>query len=104
MSKKIQSVEPAAHLAVFQEKTIRRAWHNEEWWFVVTDVVAILSSSVNPNDYIKKMRLRDKELAQGWGQIVTPLRIETEGGIQRLNCANTEGLFRIIQSIPSPQA
>jgi len=43
-------------------------------------------------------------LAQGWGQIVTPLRIETEGGIQRLNCANTEGLFRIIQSIPSPQA
>ena len=104
MSKKIQTTETAAHLAVFQEKTIRRAWHNEEWWFVVTDVVAILSSSVNPNDYIKKMRLRDKELAQGWGQIVTPLRIETEGGIQRLNCANTEGLFRIIQSIPSPQA
>jgi len=104
MSKKIQTTETAAHLAVFQEKTIRRAWHNEGWWFVVTDVVAILSSSVNPNDYIKKMRLRDKELAQGWGQIVTPLRIETEGGIQRLNCANTEGLFRIIQSIPSPQA
>ncbi len=104
MSKKIQPSEPANHIAVFQEKAIRRAWHNEEWWFVVTDVVAILSSSVNPNDYIKKMRLRDKELAQGWGQIVTPLRIETEGGIQRLNCANTEGLFRIIQSIPSPQA
>ena len=104
MSKKEKTNEPAAHVAVFQEKSIRRAWHNEEWWFVVTDVVAVLSSSVNPNDYIKKMRLRDKELAQGWGQIVTPLRIETEGGIQRLNCANTEGLFRIIQSIPSPQA
>lgn len=104
MSKIEKANEPAAHIAVFQEKAIRRAWHNEEWWFVVTDVVAILSSSVNPNDYIKKMRLRDKELAQGWGQIVTPLRIETEGGIQRLNCANTEGLFRIIQSIPSPQA
>ena len=104
MSKKEKTNEPAAHVAVFQEKSIRRAWHNEEWWFVVTDVVAVLSSSVNPNDYIKKMRLRDKGLAQGWGQIVTPLRIETEGGIQRLNCANTEGLFRIIQSIPSPQA
>ena len=104
MSKKEKTNEPAAHVAVFQEKSIRRAWHNEEWWFVVTDVVAVLSSSVNPNDYIKKMRLRDKELAQGWGQIVTPLRIETEGGIQRLNCANTEGLLRIIQSIPSPQA
>lgn len=92
------------HIAVFQEQTIRRAWHDEEWWFAVADVVAVLAESVNPTDYIKKMRLRDKELAQGWGQIVTPLRIETEGGIQRVNCANTEGLFRIIQSIPSPRA
>jgi len=80
MSKIEKTNESVAHAAIFQEKAIRRAWHNEEWWFVVTDVVAILSSSVNPNDYIKKMRLRDKELAQGWGQIVTPLRIETEGG------------------------
>ncbi len=104
MSKIEKTNEPAVHSAVFQEKAIRRAWHNEEWWFVVTDVVAILSSSVDPTGYIKKMRLRDKELAQGWVQIVTPLRIETEGGVQKLNCANTEGLFRIIQSIPSPQA
>jgi hypothetical protein len=50
------------------------------------------------------MRRRDNELAKGWGQIATPLRIETEGGVQRLNCANTEGLFRLIQSIPSPKA
>jgi hypothetical protein len=89
---------------VFQEKAIRRTWHNEEWWFAVADVVAVLTDSVNPGDYIKKMRLRDSELSQGWGQIVTPLRIETEGGVQRVNCANTEGLFRIIQSIPSPKA
>ncbi len=94
----------ANHIAVFQEQTIRRTWHHEEWWFAVADVVAVLAESTNPSDYIKKMRLRDKELAQGWGQIVTPLRIETEGGVQRVNCANTEGLFRIIQSIPSPRA
>jgi len=92
------------HLVVFQEKAIRRTWHNKEWWFAVADVVAVLTDSVNPSDYIKKIRLRDKELSQGWGQIVTPLRVETEGGIQRTNCANTEGLFRIIQSIPSPKA
>lgn len=92
------------HLVVFQEKAIRRTWHNEEWWFAVADVVAVLTDSVNPGDYIKKMRLRDNELSQGWGQIVTPLRVETEGGAQRVNCANTEGLFRIIQSIPSPKA
>ncbi|MFZ2162733.1 MAG: Bro-N domain-containing protein [Sideroxyarcus sp.] len=95
---------PENHLVVFQEKAIRRTWHNEEWWFAVVDVVVVLTDSSNPSDYIKKMRLRDNELSQGWGQIVTPLRIETEGGIQRLNCANTEGLFRIIQSIPSTKA
>ncbi len=96
--------ESENHPVAFQENAIRRTWHNEEWWFTVADVVVVLTDSVNPSDYIKKMRLRDSELSQGWGQIVTPLRIETEGGIQRLNCANTEGLFRIIQSIPSTKA
>lgn len=105
MSKKtLMPSTPENHLVVFQEKAIRRTWHNEEWWFAVSDVVAVLTDSINPSDYIKKIRLRDNELSQGWGQIVTPLRIETEGGIQRVNCANTEGLFRIIQSIPSPKA
>jgi len=91
-------------IVLFKEKTIRRTWHNEEWWFSVSDVVAALTDSVNPTDYIKKMRSRDKELAQGWGQIVTPLILETQGGKQSTNCANTEGMFRIIQSIPSPKA
>jgi len=50
------------------------------------------------------MRRRDPELEKGWGQIATPLPIETTGGIQKLNCANTEGIFRIVQSIPSPKA
>lgn len=104
MTKTKNTNGPAANLAVFQEKTIRRAWHNEEWWFAIVDVVAVLTDSVQPDGYIKDMRRRDKELAKGWGQIATPLRVETEGGVQRINCANTEGLFRIIQSIPSPQA
>lgn len=91
-------------IVVFQEKTIRRTWHKEEWWFSVQDVISTLTDSVNPSDYIKKIRSRDKELAKGWGQIVTPLWLESEGGAQRTNCANTEGLFRIIQSIPSPKA
>ena len=89
---------------VFRGKEIRRTLHNDEWWFVIVDVVAVLTDSVNPSDYIKKMRSRDKELGKGWGQIVTPLSIETSGGKQKLNCANTEGIFRIIQSIPSPKA
>ncbi len=96
--------EPENHLVVFQEKAIRRTWHNEEWWFAIVDVVAVLTDSVQPEGYVKDLRRRDKELAKGWGQIATPLRIETGGGVQRVNCANTEGLFRIIQSIPSPKA
>lgn len=105
MSKKsVLPDQPENHLVVFQEKAIRRTWHNEEWWFSIVDVVAVLTDSVQPEGYVKDLRRRDKELAQGWGQIATPLRIETEGGVQRVNCANTEGLFRIIQSIPSPKA
>jgi DNA-damage-inducible protein D len=91
-------------IALFNQKEIRRTWHNNEWWFSVADVVAALTDSINPTDYIKKMRSRDKELAKGWGQIVPPLWMQTNGGKQKVNCANTEGLFRIIQSIPSPKA
>ncbi len=106
MNKKIM-VPPnaqASRIAAFQESAIRRTWHENEWWFSVADVVTVLTDSSNPADYIKKMRLRDKGLAKGWGQFVTPLRVETGGGAQQVNCANTEGLFRIIQSIPSPRA
>lgn len=91
-------------LAVFKEKEIRRTIYNGEWWFVVNDVVEALSDSKDVKDYIKKMRKRDSELSQGWGQIVTLLAIETIGGVQKLSCANTEGIFRLIQSIPSPKA
>ena len=91
-------------LVVFKGKEIRRTLHNNEWWFAIVDVVSVLTDSVDPSGYIKDMRRRDKELSKGWGQIATPLSIDTPGGKQRINCANTEGIFRIIQSIPSPKA
>ena len=71
---------------------------------MIEDVVVALTDAPNPKDYINKMRLRDAELSKGYGQIVHTLFIETSGGKQRMNCANTEGVFRIIQSIPSPKA
>ena len=106
MTKKttMPTVRAEDHIILFQEKSIRRSWHGEEWWFAIVDVVAALTDSVQPEGYVKDLRRRDKELAKGWGQIATPLRVETEGGVQRVNCANTEGIFRIIQSIPSPKA
>ena len=91
-------------LAIFQGKEIRRILHDDEWWFAIVDVVSVLTDSVNPSGYIKDMRRRDGELAKGWGQLATPLSLETAGGKQKVNCANTEGIFRIIQSIPSPKA
>ena len=97
------SAEKSTKPAVFEGKNIRKVLHNGEWWFAVIDVVEVLTDSVNPKGYIKDMRRRDPELFKGGGQIATPLFIQTSGGKQKLNCANTEGLFRIIQSIPSPK-
>jgi len=91
-------------LAIFQGNEIRRTWYNNEWWFVIIDVIQVLTSSIDPYGYIKDMRRRDEVLSKGWGQIATPLSIQTLGGIQKMNCANTEGVFRIIQSIPSSKA
>ena len=91
-------------LVVFQGKRVRRTLHNNEWYFAVVDIVQALTDSVNPSDYLKKLKQRDESLNEGWGQIVTPLLIDTQGGPQSLNCANTEGAFRIIQSIPSKKA
>ncbi len=91
-------------LSIFHGKKIRKTIHKNEWWFVISDVVGALTDSVQVSGYIKDMRKRDPELSKGWGQIATPLPIETSGGTQKLNCANTEGIFRLIQSIPSPRA
>lgn len=85
-------------IAIFKGKEIRKTIHNNEWWFVIVDVISALTDSQQPGGYIKDMRRRDLELSKGWGQIATHLSIQTEGGIQKMNCANTEGIFRIIQS------
>jgi len=91
-------------IVVFEERNIRRVWYNEEWWFVIEDVVGVLSESANPKGYLRDMRRRDPELSKGWGQIAHTLSVGTEGGPQKMNCASTEGIFRIVQSIASPKA
>ena len=95
-----------SNIKLFQDKKIRSVWNDDEeqWYFVIEDVVAALTDSADPKQYIKRMKLRDTELAKGWVQIVPTLAVPTPGGKQRMNCANIKGLFRIIQSIPSPKA
>jgi DNA-damage-inducible protein D len=92
------------NIAVFKGKEIRKTFHNKEWWFVVEDAVLALIDSSDSKQYIQRMKQRDPELGKGWVQIVHTLLIDTSGGKQKMNCANTEGIFRIIQSIPSPKA
>lgn len=96
-------MEPTDKLIIFQEKNVRRTWHNEEWYFVLEDVIAVLTDSADPKQYIKRMKSRDVALKQGWVQIVPTLSVSTGGGKQRMNCSNTKGILRIIQSIPSPK-
>ena len=92
-------------IALFKGREIRKTIHNNEWWFSITDVIAVLTDSADTKQYIKKMRKRDPELNSYWGTICTPLElIAPDGKKRQTNCSNTEGVFRIIQSVPSPKA
>lgn len=94
-------------IKLFENREIRAAWNEEteEWYFSVTDVVAVLTDSADPKQYIKKMRLRDAELNARWGTICTLTSLKAADGKRyRTNAATIEGILRIIQSIPSPKA
>lgn len=99
--------KPENHLVVFQEKSIRRTWHNEAWWFSIIDVVSVLSESNNPNRYwsdLKRKLAQEAGSGQPYEKIVR-LKLAAPDGKQRdTDCASTETLFRVIQSIPSPKA
>lgn len=111
MGKKKNDIEIASEkIAVFKGSTIRKVLHQNEWWFVINDVIATLTDSRDPAQYFKKLKQREEELAkliaEGGVQFVPPLmlEVETAGGKQKMYCWNTEGIFRLIQSIPSPKA
>ena len=96
-------------IILFEKKEVRRVRFHDEWWFVINDVVAVLTDSSNPKDYLKKLRKRDMSLSEafkGGGQVVPPLGLEfdTAGGRQMVQCWNAIGILRLIQSVPSPKA
>ncbi|MCG2719692.1 MAG: Bro-N domain-containing protein, partial [Nanoarchaeota archaeon] len=92
-------------LIVFQGKNIRRTWHNDEWWFSVIDIVAVLTESQDGRKYWNKLSQR---LREEGSEVVTNchrLKLQAEDSKMReTDCANTEVAFRIIQSIPSKKA
>lgn len=95
------------NIKLFESAQIRSVWNEADgkWYFSVADVVQALTDSANVRDYIKKMRKRETELDANWGTLCPPLELLAPDGKRRqTQCANAEGLLRIIQSIPSPKA
>lgn len=94
-------------IKLFGEKNIRTVWDDKEekWYFSIVDVVEVLTDSADPKQYIKKMRRRDPQLDANWGTICTLVQMKGADGKKRKQmAANTKGMFRLIQSIPSPKA
>ena len=94
-------------IQLFEGKKVRIAWdaEQEKYYFSVTDIVQVLTDSVNPRDYIKKMLRRDPELKSKWGTICPPVEmLAPDGKKRKTQAADIEGIFRIIQSIPSKKA
>jgi predicted transcriptional regulator len=94
-------------IKLFETKKVRTHWDEEKelWYFSVQDVVEELTDSADVKQYIKKLRSRDPELFNNWGTICTPVEmIAADGKMRKIQAATTEGLFRIIQSIPSAKA
>jgi hypothetical protein len=101
--------EQNTHPTIFEEKEVRRAWHNEKWYFSVADVVQALTDSGDVRQYIKKMRTRDAELSFNWGTICTLVQITSKDGKKREeNMSDIEGIFRrermTCREMPSPRS
>ncbi len=94
-------------LQLFQEKQVRTHWDDaqEKWYFSVQDIVLILTDSKDVKQYIKKLKSRDKELNSNWGTICTLIEmVAADGKKRKIQASDTEGIFRLIQSIPSKKA
>ena len=97
------SQNPENHIAIFKGKSIRKVIHQKEWWFSILDIIQVITDSPHPKTYWAKMKERDKALFQPfpfWEQLKLPAE---DGKMRETDCANTEGLLRIIQNIPSPK-
>jgi DNA-damage-inducible protein D len=89
----------------FEGKEIRKIWHDEHWYFNIVDVIAVLTDSPNPRNYWSVLKNRLKKEGFETLTICKPLKFSTEDGKQRnMDGANTEGVFRLIMSVPSPKA
>ncbi len=90
-----------SNLIPFEGKEIRKEWHNEEWYFSIIDVIQVLTDSPNPSRYWTNIKSREKELYPIWVKLKF---LAPDGKMRPTECANTEGVLRIVMSVPSPKA
>ena len=92
-------------IAVFKGQKVRKIIHNNEWWFSVNDVVGVLTESVDSGAYWRKLKQRLMDEGSEVVTICHGLKLPApDGKMRETDCANTEGIFRVVQSIPSPKA
>ena len=98
--------EKPKNIAIFEDKEVRRTWHDEQWYFSIIDIVAILSESPNPRRYWSD--LKRKLISEGYSELyekIVQLKLPSlDGKLYKTDSASLSGIFRIIQSIPSPKA
>ncbi len=92
-------------MIVFEGKNIRKTWHNDEWWFSVVDITGALSGTDNPNRYWSDLKIKLNQEGSQLYDFIVQLKLESSDGKKyETDCTNTEGAFRLVQSIPSPKA
>ncbi|MBU0570224.1 Bro-N domain-containing protein [Patescibacteria group bacterium] len=103
-SKKTKQVT-ATKIAIFKGKRVRRTIHKNEWWFSVIDICGAITGSVDPGAYWRKLKQRLKKEGSEVVTFCHELKLEASDSKEyKTDCANTETVFRLIQSIPSPKA
>ncbi len=91
-------------LTPFEESAIRKTWHDEQWYFAIIDVIAVLADTDNPRQYwtkVKKNLSNESQLQPFWLQLKMQA---ADGKFYKTDCANTDGILRIVMSVPSPKA
>ena len=94
------------NIKLFEQKKIRSVWNeaDQKMYFSIADVVEVLTDSTDIKQYIKRLRQRDPQLNSNWVNLIPLEMIAIDGKRRKIQCANVEGLLRLIQSIPSPKA
>jgi hypothetical protein len=102
----IKTAVGMSNLKLFEDKQIRSYWNEkeEQWYFSVVDIIEALTDSVNPTDYLKKLRKRDLELGSYVGTNCPQVEMLNNGKRRKTLAGTVKDVFRIIQSIPSPKA